>query len=200
MKFKKPQLPKTTQNAPVLEHKTVDNKTYKEDTTLGLDLSLNETGYVVGDANKILAHGVIDALGYKGLERLRHVKQKIKEILDSGIDFVVLEGFSYGSKGSSVDEIYALGWFVRELLYEYNTSYIVASPGQLKKFATGKGNSKKEDIKLAVYKRWGQEFDTNDETDAYVMLEIGRAYKGTSKKLISSQIEVIKKIRAKENK
>ena len=42
---------------------------------------------------------------------------------------------------------------------------------KLKKWATGKGNAKKEDMILAMRKRWPDlPFDTNDECDALLLL------------------------------
>lgn len=44
---------------------------------------------------------------------------------------------------------------------------------QLKKFA-GNGKMKKDEVRLAVYKKWDQEFKSNDEVDAYVLARIAR--------------------------
>ena len=51
----------------------------------------------------------------------------------------------------------------------------MVAPQALKKFVTGKGNVKKDQMKLAVFKRWGVEFPTTDETDAYALAQWGQA-------------------------
>ncbi len=74
-------------------------------------------------------------------------------------------------------------------------AFLVVPPARLKKFACGKGNAKKDEIRLAVYKRWGFEAPTNDEVDAYVLARIGLAYLGYDDKLIKPQLEVIKDLK-----
>jgi len=67
----------------------------------------------------------------------------------------------------------------------------------VKKFATGKGTAKKEDMAVAIYKRWNKEFGTNDEADAYVLAKIGEAYHPGLyvEGLTAFQHEVIDKLR-----
>lgn len=65
---------------------------------------------------------------------------------------------------------------------------------QLKKFA-GKGNMKKDEVRLAIYKKWGVEFKSNDECDAYVLARIARGlYVGPADHLAYEQ-EVLAKIK-----
>lgn len=95
-------------------------------------------------------------------------------------DLIVVEGFSYGSKGRSVFDIAYLGWSIREDLERlkniWNIPWIEVPPTQLKQFATGKGNANKEIILQQVYKRWGVEFSDNNQADAFVLAKIGEAY------------------------
>lgn len=79
--------------------------------------------------------------------------------------------------------------------YPENNLYLVA-PTSLKKFLTGKGNAKKEDMKLHVYKRWGKECETNDEADAYSLMMLGRYYLGEfepteAQQAVLSKIKVV---------
>jgi Holliday junction resolvasome RuvABC endonuclease subunit len=42
-------------------------------------------------------------------------------------------------------------------------------PMTLKKYATGKGTSKKQEMLLQIYKRWGVEFNDDNAADAYAL-------------------------------
>ena len=45
-------------------------------------------------------------------------------------------------------------------------------PMTLKKYATGKGNSKKQEMLLQMYKRWGVEFNDDNAADAYALARL----------------------------
>ena len=53
------------------------------------------------------------------------------------------------------------------ILIQNDIKYKIVTPGELKKFITGKGQAKKDLILLNVFKRWGVEFDNSDLADAY---------------------------------
>lgn len=108
-------------------------------------------------------------------------------------DRVVLEGFSYGSKGRGVSTQYGIGWTIRTALYHKDIDYIEVTPGGLKKFATGKGNTSKDNMILPIFKRWGFEHDSDNVRDAYVLAQIGRTIDG-HEKTTKYQREVIKAI------
>ena len=46
----------------------------------------------------------------------------------------------------------------------------------LKKFATGKGNSKKQEVLMQIYKRWGLEFNDDNAADAYTLGRMATGY------------------------
>lgn len=45
-------------------------------------------------------------------------------------------------------------------------------PMTLKKFAAGKGNAKKQEMLLQIYKRWGLEFNDDNAADAYALARL----------------------------
>jgi Holliday junction resolvasome RuvABC endonuclease subunit len=45
-------------------------------------------------------------------------------------------------------------------------------PMTLKKYATGKGTSKKQEMLLQIYKRWGVEFNDDNAADAYALARL----------------------------
>ena len=106
-------------------------------------------------------------------------------------EIICLEGYSFGSRGRAVFQTGELGGLVRVLLHKTGIKWIEIPPSQVKKFATGKGNCGKDLILQQVYKRWGMEFKTSDEADAFVLAKIGTILLGHEEKLIKAQEEVL---------
>src|SRR5690625_4309454 len=109
-------------------------------------------------------------------------------------DKVSIEGLSYGSRGSRISTQCCIGLIIRSFFVKVNINYKEVTPGQLKKFATGKGNTSKDNIILPIYKRWGYEHDSDNVRDAYVLAQIARALKGHGE-LVKYQEEVIKELK-----
>lgn len=99
-----------------------------------------------------------------------HVMKHLKDD-----DVICIEGFSFGSKGKGVSTQYGIGWLIRAELIKSGYSYYEVSPGALKKFATGKGTTKKDEMVLPIYKRWGYEGATDNIRDAFVLAQIAKA-------------------------
>lgn len=170
---------------------------------IGIDPSLTSTGIVaLNDGIVEIAEVTKNRPELGTIERVRLIREKINKTIQHPNltpDLIVIEGFSYGSKGRSVFDIAHLGWRVREDLELFKNSnnipWIEVSPTQLKKFATGKGNANKEIILQQVFKHWGYETHDNNIADAYVLAKIGEAYlnvkNGNKPKLTKFQHEVI---------
>ena len=52
---------------------------------------------------------------------------------------------------------------------------VLVAPQQLKKFASGNGNTKKEMMPKEVYKRWGLDFNDTNLAEAYILARIAHA-------------------------
>ena len=180
---------------------------------IGIDPSLTSTGIVVLRGNKVeLAVTTKNKPALGTIERVRLIYERIVDIQENlsdgekwqAPDLIVIEGFSYGSKGRSVFDIAYLGWRIREelewLKEQDNIPWLEVPPSQLKKFATGQGNANKEIILQQVYKRWGVEFSDNNQADAYVLAQIGRAYLGGMDDLTAFQQEVIANLKGEKPK
>lgn len=128
---------------------------------LGVDLSLTGTGIALPDGFTF----TIDCESLKGLARLEYIRTSIMEYFVPR-QLVVLEGFSYGSKGQSVYEIGGLGYIIRLALWDANIPFVEVPPSSLKLYATGKGLAKKTAMAVAALKRTGQEFDDDNQCDA----------------------------------
>ena len=186
---------------------------------VGIDPSLTGTGIVVlrnGEIEQALTTKNKPELGI--IERVRRIYEQINNVIENlstcyvnayigdkrmirwePPSLIVIEGFSYGSKGRGVFDIAYLGWRIREELERYRTEddipWLEVSPSQVKQFATGKGNANKEIVLQQVYKRWGVELTDNNQADAYVLAQIGRAYLGEADDLTDFQQKVIRALR-----
>lgn len=93
-------------------------------------------------------------------------------------DVVLLENYAFDAKWGR-EALAELGGIVRETLWcRYHgtgTKVFVVAPSTLKKWATGSGSAKKDQVLKAVYKRWGFDADTSDEADAYALAKLGEA-------------------------
>ncbi len=140
---------------------------------VGLDLSLTATGVAGGGGAFVLCPP--GRLG--GVERLDWYDTTLDRVLDGMDPLVVLEGYSMGSKGRAVFNIGELGGVVRLLLWRGSIPFAEVAPGSLKKFATGKGNDKKDAVLVAAV-RAGYEGDDNNEADAWWLRQMGLYHLG----------------------
>lgn len=108
---------------------------------------------------------------------------------------VMLEGYSFASPGNAGRWLAEFGGILRKRLLELTPYIVEVSPHLLKKFATGKGNSDKEALRAHVAKRWGVIHDSSDETDAFVLAQIGLCYSGQVEPENQAQREVIETLK-----
>lgn len=141
---------------------------------VGIDPS-SSTGFVILDldGNVILEQEIkikhrLDPL------RMIEICNQIKKELNPKTDKVTIEGFSYGSKGKGVSFQYGLGWLIRAMLFIENVDYREVTPSQVKKFASNKGNAKKEDLIEPVKKKWNFVGLTDNTTDAYILARVAK--------------------------
>lgn len=76
---------------------------------------------------------------------INNICNRIEEIVNRhNADNVVMEGISYGSAGSSaLADLAGLNFSIRNTLIHNNISFTIATPGSIKKFATGNGSADK---------------------------------------------------------
>jgi len=159
---------------------------------IGIDPS-TKTGVVVLGEDGTLQHAIeISSKKKQDPERFIDLAEQVL----SGIglfDRVCIEGFSYGSKGAGVSTQYGIGWVLRAELYKRGIEYIEVPPSSLKKFATGKGNCKKDAMVLPIYKKWQFESDSDNIRDAYVLARVAQAIT-SPQELTAYQKEALKKV------
>lgn len=159
---------------------------------VGIDPS-TKTGLAILDkSGNIINVEEITSKQKKDPHRFVDIAMQIIDQLEP-TDIVTIEGFSYGSKGKGVSTQYGLGWIIRYFLFERGYDYFEVSPTAVKKFATGKGNTKKDEMVLPIYRHWGFEHSSDNVRDAFVLAKMAQGLKGISK-LTKYQIEVLDKI------
>ena len=138
----------------------------------GIDPSLSSTAIVIlDDTSKVTSKTIIKT---KPLNNQRSDVIRIVTIRN-GLEFlkehkdikVCIEGISFGSKGSGADALAALNYVIQIFLHENNIPYDIVPPSKLKKFVCGNGQAKKNIMLKEIYKRWGEDFNSDDIGDAY---------------------------------
>lgn len=114
---------------------------------------------------------------------------------------IAIEGYSFGSTGNAFAWTCECGGILRHMLVRQCRYEVVEiAPTTLKKFIIGKGGGKGTDktgMALATFKRYGVEFGTSDETDAYGLARIAACLVGAEKPATTFQREVIAKLKEK---
>ena len=133
---------------------------------IGLDPSYTATGIAWGDGTTCTMK-----LKGDGRERLQFAYNTFGN-LDA--DLVVVEGYAHG-KGFNTHMMGELGGVIRLALTHARIPFLDVQPTQLKKYATGKGNAKKEVVLVEAVRRLGYEGSSTDEADALWLRQIGLA-------------------------
>lgn len=122
-----------------------------------------------------------------GIDRLitiyGHLFAALVEIDD--IAQICVEGYSAGSKFGR-EAAGELGAMVKMAIYDYFDQFAddrhgdlrypcIVQPSTLKKYVTDNGAAKKNNMLLAVYKKWGFETDDDNLADAYSLARLALA-------------------------
>lgn len=94
---------------------------------------------------------------------------------------IAIEGYSFASKGRGVSGIYEYGALVRQRLlglFGTDSKIIEVAPMSLKLFAAGRSQADKTAMRMAVFKRWGAEFDDDDTCDAFALARMAAVLAG----------------------
>lgn len=156
--------------------------TKKGKVTIGIDQSL--TGFAltvlsVDDPSKHLTW--VYKSPYFGIERLADIRQWLIDNfnyvdleLEMDIVDIAMEGTVLASQAALV--LGELSATVRLAIYDYfedGRKYpLKVPPMTLKKYAAGKGNAKKQEMLLQIYKRWGIEFNDDNAADSYALARL----------------------------
>lgn len=144
---------------------------------IGIDQSYTGFGYCVDGESK---KKTFPASKYvNGTDRLLAVEVWLADRLHSihdGVDLVVMEGYSNASKFGR-EAAGELGWAVKRTIRDVlDHDPLVVPPTSLKKFVAGKGNAKKNEMLLHVYRKWGVQFADDNQADAFALEKFGLTY------------------------
>jgi len=166
--------------------------------SLGLDISSTSSGAVLLDGernqqSKVLLQEVWAPPAKLKLDYLDRGSWQAERLLALLEKFtpgeICIEGYSLNSKFGQ-ESLITVGTVIRYFLRQSGYRWHEVAPTRLKKYM-GAG-TKKEDMKLAVYKRYGFEHASNDVVDGYALAQIGLGIHSCAfKDLTVPQAEVV---------
>lgn len=120
---------------------------------------------------------------YRGVKRLSDIGgwlvDKIELVKDHYIQDIAMEGTVLASHSALV--LGELAATVKLTLWDYFIDFdhqehlrvpLQIPPMTLKKYAAGKGNAKKQEMLMQIYKRWGIEFNDDNAADSYALARL----------------------------
>lgn len=147
---------------------------------LGIDQSLTGFALSVVDTSDPFNHITwVYKSPHRGVQRLSDIREwltsKLKYLRDNdhAIHDIAMEGMVLASPSSLA--LGELSGLVKLLLWDSlpagttPRTPLKVAPMTVKKFAAGKGNAKKQEMLMQIYKRWGQEFNDDNAADAYAL-------------------------------
>ena len=145
-------------------------------TIIGADLSLTETGIcrlrTCSDNDKHITLTIKAAS--KGLPRLHTLREQFARVIEDA-DVVIIEDYAFAAAGR-IASIAEWGGIARMVCFDAGVKILTVPPTTLKKYVTGRGNAKKDEMLLEVYKRWGQSFRNDNMCDAYALAKAGELW------------------------
>ena len=152
---------------------------------LGIDPSLAAFGLTAIAANEPLFESWVYKSPHRGVERLIDITgwlyTRCEQLWTDGHEIrdIAIENGVFHSQSAAV-----LGELAGAVKIFCRTKSGVAYPLKVpppmaKKYATDRGNARKNEVMLAVYKRWGVEFSDDNMADSYVLARIVRGTAGT---------------------
>lgn len=141
---------------------------------------------------------------FRGVKRLDDISKwmtsKLNTVKDYYIQDIAMEGTVLASQSALV--LGELAATVKLTLWLYFRDYdhqehlrvpLQIPPMTLKKYAAGKGNAKKQEMLMQIYKRWGIEFNDDNAADSYALARLasGNAL-GAIEEAVVEQIKDVK--------
>jgi crossover junction endodeoxyribonuclease RuvC len=168
-------------------------------TVMGIDLSLVGTGIVVLEDGKRFKQRLIKSkpVGPKPIDEVKRIRKIVEEIElivgESSPAMAVIEGMAFMARNTTaLVQLAALNYMTRAMLIDYDVPFIIVAPTSLKKFITGNGAAKKDEMLIITFKKYGVTILDDNICDGYALAQVGLALlKRNKKPLIEKQKEVI---------
>lgn len=160
------------------------------ENTLAIDQSLISSGwYSKGGYGVILSKE-------KGIDRLIDIRKKVTDLIKKeAINTLIIEDYSFASRGRGVFNLGELGGMLRLLAHDLKIKLVVVNTSLLKKFITGRGNAPKEVMLVHVYSKFGFMTEDNNIADAFSLYTFYTEYSKWKNGLSypASKTEIFKK-------
>lgn len=164
---------------------TIEN--YKPSVVCGLDLSINSTGLCLMSADDTMTVSIRNTPSVPFYEKIKSTVDSLRGYLYRSLHLtesaVFIEdyafGFGSGKNTSNLTQLAELAGIVKVYLHDRSIPTFLVSPTVLKKWVTGKGTAKKDEMRLHLFKKHRVEFTTTDECDAYGLADMGSCLLGT---------------------
>jgi Holliday junction resolvasome RuvABC endonuclease subunit len=164
---------------------------------IGIDQSLTGFALSIVETNNHANHDTrVFKSNHRGAERLGDITawlhRRLRSVPQARIVDIAMEGTVRASMAASVLGELA-GVTKLHLWDQFHGSHfrrpLLVPPMTLKKYVTGKGTAKKNEMLLAVYKEWGIEFNDDNAADAYGLALMAGTYHRTS-----GQLDILTKL------
>jgi crossover junction endodeoxyribonuclease RuvC len=145
---------------------------------LSIDQSLTASGFAVSKEGNIFKSGEIKVKS-EGPKRLSEIREEIRKLIqENDIELVTMEDYTYlmNGGGGRVFGLGELGGMIKLLCYDLKIPMKIYNASSIKKWATGKGNAKKDLMIKAVFKKWDFDVDSDNIADAYAQNRLAYAH------------------------
>lgn len=160
---------------------------------VGLDLSTKRIGVAAADGElfSVKAHaGAEDP--YRRLHELQRELSQAFRVRPPRPDLVVIEDYALHAPGLlSLVRLGEIGGIVRTWLFEQGIPTTFVPVTNLKRFATGNGNAKKEQMMARAIELGARGNVNDDEADAFHLRRMGRAANSLEGGLLPYEIDAL---------
>lgn len=133
---------------------------------MGLDPSTKFGVAVVETGKKVIYTEQVEFKKETGVPRISMLVARVMELhAKHKPDLVVIESMFVGHPSSAIP-IISLGSILRYFLWQEDILHLEVGPTILKKFVSGSGAAKKDQMMMFVLKNWGYESKTDNIADA----------------------------------
>lgn len=113
------------------------------------------------------------------IDRYKSLADKVFQFISyADPELILIEGYAFMAKGSSVVTLGEFGGVLRYFLLQHGAPVVEVPPTTLKKFVTGKGNSSKLEVTSKLSSKYQTEFKTDNHADAFGLAQLGRCVLG----------------------
>lgn len=144
---------------------------------LGLDQSLNHTGYCYDDEADGVITGRIEPKSLKGVPRLAFNRRSLIALLEHvQPTLVVMEEYAMGVKGNGrTFHMGEWGGIVKVECWIRGIDVMIVGIKTMKELVTGYGAADKAQVIEAIRSRFGYTINDDNEADACGLMQVGKA-------------------------